>query len=270
MIGASTVPQSRFFNERQCVFGYQASHLLFMCLLHLTFSSDTNLARELDAKFQIADSCNRELNLELEQMKEHSENLHVALQTARAEESRARHDLEISVRNHQLEVDALIRQAQDGAAKFTSTVSETVNQRVAPLNRKIDELNQEIASLSLVRDERDAAIAKAADFQRMFFEEQRKSQRYLSQQVPLQEKLSLLTDDVGALRMQIASMSLELEKAIDLEKKTRLERDSAVASAAECKRVLLEEQRTSQVTTKYVYDGTCCNSRSTFLVTHCR
>lgn len=197
----------------------------------------------MEADLEDANACNSELNLELEEMKGHCEDLQSATKVMQVAESHARHELEICVQNHQVEIDAMIRQAQEGAAKFTQTVSESVNQKVGALTDEIDELNQEIASMALIRDERDSAVAQVAEFQRMITEEQRKSQRYLSQQ----EKVALLTDEIDELHVQIASLSQDLETLMVSERKARVDHDSAVAAAADCKRLLLEEQKTCQV-----------------------
>lgn len=201
----------------------------------------------MEADLEDANACNSELNLELEEMKGHCEDLQSATKAMQVAESHARHELEICVQNHQVEIDAMIRQAQEGAAKFTQTVSESVNQKVGALTDEIDELNQEIASMVLIRDERDSAVAQVAEFQRMITEEQRKSQRYLSQQASLQEKVALLTDEIDELHVQIASLSQDLETLMVSERKARVDHDSAVAAAADCKRLLLEEQKTCQV-----------------------
>ena len=244
--------------------------MLDFCLILAISPPYPIIIRELASDLEEANACNTELSLELGKMKVHCDDLQTELNKAQIAESDACHELEVSLRDRELEVDSMLTQANEAAVRFTHAFSESMQERAARLTLEIDSLHAQVAALSqdleLMTDsekkvciERDSAVAAAADFERLFLEEKKTSQHHLSRQSLLQEKVRLLTDQIHAAHEQIASISQNLEQLTVLDAQARAERDSAVASASKFQRMLFQEQKASQVpAAAFLCRLTCC------------
>ncbi len=154
----------------------------------------------MEAQYEEAVSANNEFGLRLDQQQMYSETLRGALESAKAAAAKAQGELQMRERQHQLEVDAIVQEARNGASQLQRTLSDATQQEVTVLKMQIDalqaklvsrnqELEQALIADDQLREQNSLAAAAVAELDEQLIDERSERSRL---QALLQEANSRL------------------------------------------------------------------------------